>query len=425
MEIAITFTSLLSIVIVLIYLALFHHLHSKNKVAIAKKEKKKIDKIKTEKFEKKGKFVKTLKSPGAVKVYSSLICVALGLLIGFIVLIAINPSQGPSNFFNMITGFMFGGTSKANIRNLFGVLAKAAPLICVGLSVGFSFKTGMFNIGVAGQYVIGMFASLVGGIFFKLPWYLCILLAILAGGIYGAIPGLLKAKFNVNEVIGGIMLNWIALFFVNYSFQTYLKDCINYQQGVKTYTLASSNPSALIPDFGLKGSLGSYFSIAILIAIVVAIIMWFILSKTTLGYQLKASGYNKEATKYAGMNEKRNIVLSLAISGALAGLGASLYYLADIEQWQAGISNALPQMPWNGIVVAFIGQLNPIGIIFASIFTSMISHGARFMNQLIYPAEFGNLITGIIIYFSGLAAFSITLIRRYLDRRKKKKNDGG
>ena len=360
-------------------------------------------------------------SDGAYKLYSSLACILAGLIVGLIILICMSPSDAFYEFFVMLSGNVLNGSPSA-LKNLFAILAKTAPLICVGLSVIFSYKSGMFNIGVAGQYVIGMFGALVFALQFKCPWYVCLLMSLVFGAIYGAIPGLLKAKFNVNEVISGIMLNWISLFFVNYSFQTYLKGCVDIRQGMKTYRIASFNPSAKLPDLGLSSTLGSYFTISIFIAILLAVICWFILSKTTLGYQLKASGYNKDATKYAGMKEKRNIVISMAISGALAAIGAALYYLADLEQWQAQLSNSLPALPWNGIVVAFLAQINPIGVIFASLFTAWISHGAGFMTQIIFPNEISNLITGIIVYFSGLTIFAIRIFKNIQNKRSNKKH---
>ena len=383
--------------------------------------KKEISKNKSKKIIiNKDNFKRMFISDGAYKLYASLACILAGLILGLIILICMNPSNAFYEFFVMLSGNVLNGGPSA-IKNLFAILAKTAPLICVGLSVIFSYKSGMFNIGVAGQYVIGMFGALIFALQFKCPWYVCLLMSFVFGAIYGSIPGLLKAKFNVNEVISGIMLNWIALFFVNYSFQTYLKGCVDIRQGMKTYRITSFNPSAKLPDLGLSSQLGSYFTIAIFIAILLAIVCWFILSKTTLGYQLKASGFNKDATKYAGMKEKRNIVISMAISGALAAVGAALYYLADLEQWQAQLSNSLPALPWNGIVVAFLAQINPIGVIFASLFTAWISHGAGFMTQIIFPNEISSLITGIIVYFSGLTIFAIRIFKNIRQKRFNKK----
>ena len=356
-----------------------------------------------------------LKSQGAFKTYSSIICIVISLFIGIIFLLCMDPANALPEFGNLITGGLKFGSA-----NFFAILAKTAPLLCCGLSIVFANKTGMFNIGVAGQYTIGILGSLMFALQFNSPWYVCILMAMVFGAIWAALPGLLKAFCNVSEVISGIMLNWIALFFTNYSFQTYLNGCVDITQGSKTYDLDKINPAAKIPDLGLSSSTGGYFTIAIFIALIAAIIVWFIMSKTTLGFQLKASGLNKDATKYAGIKEKRNIIISMAISGSLAALGASLYYLAGLEEWSVQASTALPQVPWNGIVVAFVGQLSPIGAIFASIFTTLISHGSRFMLQTSFPAEIGDFITGLIVYLSGLTNLAVILVNKYLAKRKEK-----
>lgn len=358
--------------------------------------------------------------PGAFSFYSSLICIVAALLLGLIILLFMNPALAFPDFGVMITGNIFGSPRPIrNVQTFFTILAKTAPLICCGLAIIFSQKSGMFNIGVAGQYVMGMFGSLLFALQVKAPWIVCILFAIIFGAIWGAIPGLLKSFFNVNEVISGIMLNWIGLYFVNYSFQTYLGGCVDIQQGAKTYSLTKANPSALLPNFGLSQTLGNNFSIAILIAIIVVILCWFILSKTTLGYQLRSSGFNKDASKYAGMNEKANIIISLAVSGALAGLGASLYYLANIEQWSVQLSSALPTMPWNGITVAFIAQGNPIACIVSSLFVTFLFHGSTFMTQTAFPFEISNLVTGIIVYFCGFSSFIVGILVKYRGHYKE------
>lgn len=356
-------------------------------------------------------------------IFSSLICIAIGLIIGLIILICMSPQDAFIEFGTLICG----GINYFGIEGLFDILAKAAPLICCGLSVLFAYKTGLFNIGVAGQYVMGAFASLMFALQFNANWFVCLLMAAIFGAIWACIPGLLKSFCHVNEVISGIMCNWIGLFFMNYSFQTYLKSTVDITQGSKTKLITGSS---LLPDFGLRDVLGNNFSIAIIVAIIMVVIIYIILNKTTLGYQLKASGLNKDATRYAGMNDKRNLIITMAIAGALAGLGAGLYYLAGIEQWSVQNSSSLPSMPWNGIVVAFIAQLNPIGVIFASLFTSLLFQGGMSMTQTIFPAEVGDLITGIIVYLSGLVAvIKILLIKfenkelhfNFFDKFKKKK----
>lgn len=366
------------------------------------------------KFFSKENFKRIFNTNGTRSLIASLICIVAALLLGLIILIFINPSLAFSDFGVMISGNVFGSTTAlGNVKTIFTILAKSAPLMCCGLAIIFSQKSGMFNIGAAGQYVMGMFGALIFALQIKAPWYICLLMAGVFGAFWGALPGIFKAFFNVNEVISGIMLNWIALFFVNYSFQTYLSSCTNVQQGAKTFTVSALNPNGRIPNFGLGEVLGNSFSIAILFAVFLVISCWFYLNKTTIGYQLRASGFNKDAARYAGMNEKKNIILSLAVSGALAGFGAAMYYLVDLEQWQAGMSQSLPSMPWNGITVAFIAQGNPIACLFSSLFVTILTHGSRFMTQTSFPFEIADMITGIIVYLSGFSSFIVGILIKY------------
>ena len=351
--------------------------------------------------------------PGIMKASASIITIVISLLISFIIFICISPIDAFYEFPVLITG----GLTYFKLKGFFGILANAAPLICCGLCVLFAFKTGLFNIGAAGQYVMGSFAALMFALQFKCPWYVSLLMAVLFGAIWGVLPALLKAYCKVSEVISGIMLNWISLYFVNHTFQTALKSCISVQLGSKTHAITGIQK---IPDLGLSNVLGSNFTISIFIAIAVVFVIYVILEKTTLGYQIKASGLNNHATRYAGMNDKANLIITMAISGALAGLGGGLFYLSGIEQWSAAASTSLPGMPWNGIVVAFISQLSPIAAIFVSIFISFIEQGSVAMSQSIFPAEFGDLITGIIVYLSGLTSIIMMLIIK--KKSKKKKN---
>ena len=356
-----------------------------------------------------------LKGKKMLSIYSSFICIFIGLLIGLIVLFCMSPQDAFYEFSIMISG----GLSYGGVSSFTKILANAAPLMMTGLCVLFAYKTGLFNIGVAGQYVMGSFGALIGVLAFKGNWVLGLFLGILFGTLWGIIPGLLKTFCGVSEVISGIMLNWISLFFTNYSFQTYLSGCVDPKVGYKTYSVTYFNPNGKLPDLGLGQYLGSYFTIAIFIAIIVSILIFILLNKTTLGYQLKASGLNRDATRYAGMKDKRNVIITMAISGALAGLGASLYYLADLESIGVQLSSNLPSVPWNGIVIAFLSQLNPLGAIFASVFIAWISQGAKVMTQTIFPAEFGDLIIGIIVYLSGLTALIQHLIVKLIRKKKK------
>ncbi len=302
-------------------------------------------------------------------------------------------------------------------------IADAAALIMTGLSVAFAFKTGLFNIGAAGQYTLGAFGALVCALVLKLPWYLCLLGAVLFGAAWGAIPGIFKAYFNVNEVITSIMFNWIGLYGVNTLLYGGGNSPMYNANDSKTWRLAVQSPQSQLPDLSGWGS--NYFvqpaTIALFIAIAVAIILWVTLNKTTFGYELKACGYSKTASRYAGINEKRNIILSMTIAGALAGLGGALYYLSGSAQWNPQDSTALPAMGFNGISVALLASSNPIGSIFSALFISHITAGGNAMDANTFPPEVANIISGVIIY---LCAF-MTLFKNQIGRLFSRKKKGG
>ena len=338
---------------------------------------------------------------GALNLTASLVSILAGLLVGFILLMIFNFDKALYGFGNII----FTGLRSPD--RFAKVLYTAAPLLMTGLSVGFAFKTGLFNIGASGQYTVGAVLSLVGAIMWQLPWYACILLGMAGGAVWGAIPGICKALFNVNEVITSIMFNWIGLYLVNE---------LVYQNGTgpmydvrntRTLNLGKNADLAqsVIPDFGLnKLFQTNSTTIAIFLAAAVAILIWVVLNKTTFGYELKAVGLNKSAARYAGINEKKNIILSMAIAGALAGFGAGLFYLSNVGQWNPLNSTSLPAMGFNGISVALLASSNPIGTIFSALFISHISVGGTFLSTKYYPTEIADLISGIIIY---LCAFSM------------------
>ena len=333
---------------------------------------------------KKGKLGSRLAGSEAfLSVAASLICIVIGLLLGLVVLAIINAEHafGDGLLVILQSGFK-------SPRNMGTVLANAAPLIMTGLSVGFAFKTGLFNIGAAGQYTLGAFGALYCAIVLQWPWYLCLLAAMLFGALWGALPGIFKAYLNINEVITAIMFNWIGLYLVNELIYQNGTGPMYDVRNTRTFNLRK-NPDyaqSIIPDFGLnKMFQTNSTTIAIFLAVVVAIIVWVILEKTTFGYELKAVGLNKNAAKYAGINEKKNIVLSMAIAGALAGFGAGLYYLSSVSEWNPLNSTSLPAMGFNGIPVALLASSNPIGTIFSALFISHISVGASCPPNTIPP----------------------------------------
>lgn len=360
---------------------------------------------------------KILKNQAVQSLLASLLCVLAGLLIGYIVLLLINPAGAWEAIITVIKNFFYYPSKAAVIKYFGNTLVKTAPLLMCGLSVLFAYKVGLFNIGAAGQYVVGVAASLYLALALHMPWYVCLVAAMVAGALLGAISGLLKSYCNVNEVISCIMLNWISLYGTNLLLNNVKETASPY-----TFNLVNVNASALIPSMGLSKLFAGnrYVTIAIPIAVIVAIIVWVILEKTKFGYELRATGNNKNAAKYCGMNEKRNIILTMMISGALAGLGAALLYLTGFEQWQCSQSS-VPGMGFNGIAAAFLGGLNPIGTIFSSYFIQHITNGGAYVDKSMYCAQISDLISSIIIYLCGFVAFFKYFMNSAIDRREAKK----
>ena len=357
-----------------------------------------------------------LRKPGVQTLLASLICILLGLLVGYIALLIINPAGATKAILDVIKNFWAYSKPEKQLKNFGITLVTTAPLLMCSLSVLFAYKVGLFNIGAAGQYVAGAGASIYCALALHMPWYLCMLAAIVAGALLGAISGMLKAYRNVNEVISCIMLNWISLYLVN----TLLTPVKN-PTGKDTFTITSQNKAALLPTAGL----GKLFNqknvtIAVPLAIVMCIIIWILLNKTVLGYELRATGLNKNAAKYCGMRDRFNIILTMAIAGGLAGMGASLLYLSDFEQW-AVTQASVPAMGFNGIAAAFLGGLNPIGAIFSSYFIQHITRGGANVNMNMYCAQISDLISSVIIYMCGFVLFMKQFMNKRLDARENRK----
>ena len=358
-----------------------------------------------------------LKNPGVQSLLTSLLCILLGLFIGYLVLLLINPTGAWGAITNVMKNFLTYSSAKAQLKYLGNTLVRTAPLLMCSLSVLFVYKVGLFNIGAAGQYVAGACACLYAALYLHWHWLPCMLLAIAAGALLGVISGLLKSSFNVSEVISGIMLNWIALYTTN-MLLTNVKEATS----PYTYQLKAEGPQAILPQISLSKLLSGnqYVTIAIPIAIVCAVVIWVVLSKTLFGYELKATGNNPNAAKYCGMAEKRNIILTLAIGGALAGLGASLLYQTGYEQWQCTYSS-VPSMGFNGIAAAFLGGLSPIGSIFASFFIQHITAGGAYVDKSLYCSQISDLISAIIIYLCSFVLFFKTVLSSWIARHEEKK----
>ena len=358
-----------------------------------------------------------LKNDAVQSLLASLGCIVFGLLVGYIVLLFIQPKGAGKAILTIIENFFTYNRAETQMKYLGSTLVKTAPLLMCSLSVLFVYKVGLFNIGAAGQYVAGACACLYAALYLHWHWLPCMLLAIAAGALLGVISGLLKSSFNVSEVISGIMLNWIVLYLTNMLLTTVKEATSPY-----TYQLKAEGPQAILPQISLSKLLSGnqYVTIAIPIAIVCAVVIWVVLSKTLFGYELKATGNNPNAAKYCGMAEKRNIILTLAIGGALAGLGASLLYQTGYEQWQCTYSS-VPSMGFNGIAAAFLGGLSPIGSIFASFFIQHITAGGAYVDKSLYCSQISDLISAIIIYLCSFVLFFKTVLSSWIARHEEKK----
>ena len=357
-----------------------------------------------------------LRQDGFQTLLASLVCILGGLIVGYLVLLIIEPSGALNAIFAVMKSFLrYPGILK--LKYFGQTLTRTVPLLLCALSVLFAYKVGMFNIGVAGQYVAGACAGLYAALAWNMPWYVCLIMAMAAGAVLGAAAGLLKTKCNVNIVISGIMLNWIMLYLTNLLLGTVKSPTSPYTKG-----LQGTNPAALIPSLGLGKLFNNEKSvtIAIPLAVLVAVAVWVILNKTKFGYELKATGNNYNAAKYAGMKENRNIILTMMISGALAGMGAGLLYLTGIEEWETTIAS-VPAMGFNGIAVAFLGGLSPLGSILSAFFIQYITFGGGNVDLQVYCSQISSLISSPIIYLCAFVAFFKFFMGNVIRKQEEKK----
>jgi len=383
------------------------------------------------------------------KILASLISIVIGLLVGGLLVIVVGlfndriSLKGAWEGFRIIfagilstgrdaEGALSWGFNGANVGNM---LFRATPLIMTGLSVAVAFKTGLFNIGAPGQYLMGTAATLFvslsiphGTLPSGLIWLLAFVAGILAGALWGAIPGIVKAFLNINEVLACIMTNWIAANLVTWLFD--ISNLKNLVEGTKTAYIYKTSYGLVdgvyvdgygiaTPKLGLdKIFVGSQVNAGIIVAILFAIAMYILMNKTTLGYELKACGANRHSARYAGIRDKRNIVLSMAIAGALAAAGASLYWLSGNTEFFWQTYQSLPDEGFNGIPVALLALNNPIGVVFAGIFMAMLDIvGLQLTKLTAYNEYITDVIIAVIVY---LSAFSL-VIRMWISGRKKDK----
>lgn len=378
------------------------------------------------------------KTDSARSILASILSILIGMAVGCVIVLIVAATSKDLSMASAWEGIrlIFGGlfstgrtaagtlTFGFNPTNLGNMLFRATPLIMTGLSVAVAFKTGLFNIGAPGQYLMGTMATLMLALGIPsesipagLIWIIAFVGGCFAGAIWGAIPGLLKAFLNINEVLACIMTNWLAANLVTWAF-----DASNFKNMVENtksgYIYKTTFNGVATPKMGLdKIFPNSQVNMGIIIAILFAVAMFILMNKTTLGYQLKACGANRHAARYAGIQDKRNIVLSMAIAGALAAAGASLYYLSGNTEFYWSTYQSLPDTGFNGIPVALLAANNPIGVIFTGCFMSMLDiSGLQLTNLTAYNEYITDVIIAVIVY---LSAFSL-VIKALISGRKKK-----
>lgn len=365
-------------------------------------------------------------SEGLKSLSASLLCIFGGIFVGFVVLVLLSVFNPRIGFAEAVRGILIvlGGPFSSGGNSLFqfgNMLFNATPLILTGLSACIAFKTGLFNIGAPGQYLMGAMVTLIVSL--SIPsatvpspviWLLALICGTLAGALWGAIPGFFKAYLNVNEVIVCIMTNWIAANVVSWVFNG--SKFINVAESKVNFIMKTEVNNIATATFGLDkifsgGSVVSYADASIFLAICVAIALYIVMNKTTFGYELKACGYNRDGAKYAGMNEKRNLLLAMAIAGGLAALGASIWCLNGHQDFKWETYQTLPADGFNGIPAALLAGNNPIGIIFTAIFLKYINvGGSNLAANTAFNEYVSQLMVAMIVYFSGFARYISMLL---------------
>lgn len=333
---------------------------------------------------------------------SGVISILIGLFLGFILMLCVDPSSCLEGLkYIIISGF-----TSANIINTF---QKATPMILSGLAIAFAFKLNLFNIGVTGQLTVGAFNSVLAGLA-GCNWFVCLLIGAISGAFMGFIPGLLKAKFNVNEVLSGIMLNWISYYTIGMMGKSLISS--SFKDRTNTNYLKEMPVEGRLPSI-LNGT---DLNVGLIIAIILVIVIWIILYKTNFGFELKMTGLNKEASRYCGVNQDKAIILSLTISGALAGIaGYMIYALPNFPSkfmWSSG-GDTLLSNGFDGISVSLVGQNSPIGCLFSAILIPALDQCRNILVTISdnkYNVYYSELIKNLIIYAASLSSFFFYMI---------------
>lgn len=373
--------------------------------------------------------MKTLKNLLRRPLVGIFVSILMGFLVGAVVLVVAgyDPIAAYSAMFRGIFG---------KPKYLVQVLIRSTPIILTGLSVAFAFKTGLFNIGAEGQYIIGSLAAVLVGYLVPLPagihFVAVVLAAMAAAALWGALVGVLKAKFGIHEVITSIMLNWIALYLSNYfvtlpflkkpgadaSYEVLTSSWCVVLNNWKTspagreWLLGGEHP--VLADVLIRTDL----NYGILVAVAAVAIVWFVLNRTTKGFELRAVGHNSDASKFAGINVKKNIVLSMAIAGLLAGLAGALMVTGTMPHRISTLA-AQEGFGFDGISVALVANSSPWGCLLSGLLFGALKYGgASIQSEIGAPSEIINIVIGTIVFFVAMSSI-FRMLADYLEKREK------
>lgn len=359
-------------------------------------------------------FHKCNSKPGFRSLIAALISVFVGLFCGFLLMLCVSPQYSGVGFWTLISA----GFSSASLFDL--AVYRAIPMILSGLAIAFAFKLNLFNIGITGQVTIGAFASIVTGLAGG-NWFVCMLVGALSGAVAGFIPGFLKAKFNVNEVLSGILLNWIIYYLIGIIGSLSIPS--TFKNTTTPSELRTLPEAARMPSLGIPGM--ENINVGLIFAIIIVIAIFVVLNKTTFGFELKMTGRNKEASKYAGVGQTKAIILSLTISGALAGLCGYMLYSDPISPsrftWDSS-ANTLLSDGFNGISVSLIAQNSPIGCIFSSLLLTILDaaqNNIKAVSNSAYNNHYTELIKNIVIYVAAFSSFFVMILTKLNERHSE------
>jgi general nucleoside transport system permease protein len=346
------------------------------------------------------------------KAITALIAVVLGFSVGIIFASILGikfvnggietymPHEILALMFKSVTGINFLGHGGFNLRNVGEFLVASMPLILTGLSVAFAFKTGLFNIGAEGQVLVGSVAATMGGLFLDLPPIIhpivCLILAALAGFVFGAVPGYLKARFNVHEVVTCIMMNYIAFYGANMIYKSFDGFSNEHTPLIKDTAFLHSKEGDILRTL----TNGSRFDWAFIVVIIAVLAFWFIIKKTTFGYRLRTIGSNKEAARYAGMRVNQGIVLSMGISGIFAGLAGAILVLSIFGYGR--VLTGFENYGYNGIAVALVGANTALGTVLSGGLFGMLAVAQPILQQGGVPKDIAVVISALIIFFCAI-----------------------